>query len=146
MFPSALTSESFASAEPTRLGRFAALGDRIFAVATFDSNGILERSEFRAERQAPYWTEAIFSAIGFKGLLDATLNHRSFRHAKISGKGHVAFLVRRRRRYVALLSEPLATWEEEAEMRACLREMGTGDLLELMWASEGRSATKVVVG
>lgn len=111
------------------------LSRQVFAIATFDPNGILERCEVGGDRPAFDWTEAIFSAIGFKGLLDAALNHQSFRYAKVSGKNHVAFLVRRRRRYVALLAKPLNSWEDELELRACLRELGTGDLLAMMQSS-----------
>jgi hypothetical protein len=136
-------SENPEPALPTRHG---ALEARVFAIATFDSNGLLERSEFRSDRTAPHWTEAIFAAIGFKGLLDATLNHPTFRYAKVTSANHVVFLVRRRRRYVALLSEPALSWAEEVEIRDSLKEVGTGDLLALLRSSEGRLASPSAEG
>ena len=105
---------------------------RVFAVATFDANGILERSEIRRDRQELDWTPAIFSAIGCKRLLDAALNHQTFRYAKVSGEDHVAFLVRRRHRYIALLAEPIHSWEEETEIRDSLRSLRIVDLLAMM--------------
>ncbi|NJR67987.1 MAG: hypothetical protein HC771_04400 [Synechococcales cyanobacterium CRU_2_2] len=113
-----------------------AIRARVFAIATFDTNGILEHSEFCHDRPAADWAEAVFAAISFKGLLDAMLNHQPFRYAKVTSDSHVVFLVRRRRRYVALLTEPPESWAEEAEIRASLQTMGTGDLLELVRSLE----------
>ncbi len=127
--------------EPVLPARHGTLGARVFAIATFDSNGMLERSEFRSDRTAPHWAEAVFAAIGFKGLLDATLNHPTFRYAKVNSENHVIFLVRRRRRYVALLSEPALSWAEENEIRASLKDVGTGDLLAMLRSSDGPLAS-----
>ncbi len=109
-----------------------ALRQRIFAIATFDANGILERCALGKERNNPVWTEVIFSAIGLKGLLDASLEHQPFHHAKIDGGHQVALLIRRRRRYVAaLMARPASSAEEEAMCRY-LQETRLGDLFALV--------------
>lgn len=112
---------------------------QIFAIAIFDSNGLLEQSATQCFNQADQWLEAAFTSIGLKKLLSVSLNHSSFQQAKIRTQHYTAWIGRRRNRYIALLTLPMS-WPQEQALDRYLRGLSLAQLIALSQTQDSLTA------
>jgi hypothetical protein len=105
-----------------------ALQSGLIGIAIFDRSGILEGYETHGAYPNSDWAQAAFHTIGLKKLLTTSLKQQHFEYAKASAQGCTTFVLRRRNRYVAIVSQPQSSVQEAALARI-LKELSLMELI-----------------
>ncbi len=103
----------------------------VVAIAIFDRSGILEGCEVCGTAPSQNWTDAAFHTIGLKKLLTTCLKQQNFEYAKVSAPSCTTFILRRRNRYVAIVS-PSQDSVKEAALTQHLRNLSLAELISLV--------------
>lgn len=103
----------------------------LVALAIFDRSGILEGCEVSDSAPSQDWTNAAFHTIGLKKLLTTCLKQHNFEYAKVSAEGCTTFILRRRHRYIAIVSNP-QDCEQEMALAKLMRQLSLAELIGLV--------------
>lgn len=77
--------------------------ERIAGAVLFDSNGLPQEYFTALQSQDISWEQAVFQVLGLRWLLMSSLQLEGFNYAKVSCNRYLAFVLRRRDYYMALL-------------------------------------------
>lgn len=75
----------------------------IVGAVLFDWNGLPQEYFVDSQRTTIPWEQAVFQVLGLRWLLMSSLRLEGFSYAKVACQGYVAFIIRKRENYVALL-------------------------------------------
>lgn len=125
--PSSLSHPSQASLKPQPDG-LTTLQPGLLGIAIFDRSGILEGYETHGTAPDSDWAKAAFHTIGLKKLLTTSLKQQQFEYAKASAQGCTTFVLRRRNRYVAIVSQPQSS-AQEAALARILKDLSLMELI-----------------
>lgn len=103
----------------------------LMALAIFDRSGILEGCEVCGSAPSQDWTNAAFHTIGLKKLLTTCLKQHNFEYAKVSAESCTTFILRRRHRYIAIVSNP-QNCEQEVALAQLMRKLSLAELIGLV--------------